>query len=435
MQLRDAPNLYLGKSPPDDDLFVQRIRQDNMKEIIRQQILENKRAREAIRAKQEIENEQIKYKYSLKNKFQKMSESSERNHSRQLRRDIDSQNSVENLKKYTSKRMKKYADFDIAKSRSESRISNSSQIYSQIERKDKRFLFSKKDEVTGKVGDLNHSSPRENIHDKELSPYNAKESPSNLPPTQLRFLKKSMKKKLIKKSRIQEIISEENSIAEKLKKKASKNANINRTNGSIILRNSSYKELSPLNPGNLKHKTPKIPKKKEERFSNFPKEGNSFVVNNRVYKKFNIIGKVRNASPTVEKDYKFYNKRVHHDRKASNYNSYESLPKLQNVSKQANLPSSKFGYKKAIVREPEIGHLSSGSPNASYKKLPPQGSRNGLTREPKIGIKQFPPSSYDGKATVNQQNIVLSNDYGRAGRNNMLNKLVQEKHKHPTMIY
>lgn len=130
-----------------------------------------------------------------------------------------------------------------------------------------------------------------------------------------------MKKSYLKKGRIQQIISEENSIAEKLKKKASKNANINRTNGSIILRKSSYKELSPLNPGNMKHKTPKIPKKKEERFNSFPKEGNSFVINNRVYKKFNIIGKVRNASPTHEKEYKFYKKRPHHDRKASNCNS------------------------------------------------------------------------------------------------------------------
>lgn len=90
-----------------------------------------------------------------------MKDNLQKNHSRQIRMDIDTANSIGNVKNFASKRIKKYSNSDIAKSRSESRISQSSYLHPPQTRKPHRFLYGKKDHISGKVGDLNHSSPRD----------------------------------------------------------------------------------------------------------------------------------------------------------------------------------------------------------------------------------------------------------------------------------
>lgn len=68
MKLRGAPDLYSGKNIGDEDTYVQRVRQDNMKEMIKAQILENRIAREKYKQLRDEENGQMKYNYSIKNK-------------------------------------------------------------------------------------------------------------------------------------------------------------------------------------------------------------------------------------------------------------------------------------------------------------------------------------------------------------------------------
>ncbi|CAI2368878.1 unnamed protein product [Moneuplotes crassus] len=426
MQLRDAPRLYPGKGTGDDDVYIQRIRQNNMKEIIKQQVLDNQRAKDARRYQKEQENEQIKYNFSIRNKLQNMTESSEKDHSRQIRKDIDSMNSIETIKRYGSKRIKKYSESELSKSLSENRAGKDSHFYSQLESKNKRSKNGKFNGVAGKVGELNYSSPRDRSQDIELLSYHGKNYSSNLPPSQAKFLKKSLKKYRTR-DRIREIIKEENNINDKMRKKAYKNASINKTNGSIILKKEPYKELAPLNPGSLKFKTPQVPKKKEGRFKSFPKEGNSFVVNNRVYKKFNIIGKERNSSPAPDMELETYKNKEYNDRRDINYRSREHLPHLRQISNQIEAPSQSFGHKRSIMREPEIGNLNSRNPSLNRKKT--------VSQNRGIDFRIAPVSSSNHNFGEPQNNIVLNNNYGRSNRNNLINKLVQQKQKNPTVIY
>ena len=69
MNLRDAPKLYEGKIN-DDDTYKARERQDSMKEMIRQQILENRRAREDMRRNQDNINQHDQYSYQIRERYE-----------------------------------------------------------------------------------------------------------------------------------------------------------------------------------------------------------------------------------------------------------------------------------------------------------------------------------------------------------------------------
>lgn len=84
------------------------------------------------------------------------------------------------------------------------------------------------------------------------------------------------------------------------------------------------------------------------------------------------------------------------------------------------------------MRQPEVIHLKKTTP------LPKQISQGASlavknTREPKYTYKI--PQAHPSQEFDRRKDILYSQDYGRKGRNDLLNKLVQDNQKHPTAIY
>lgn len=169
----------------------------------------------------------------------------------------------------------------------------------------------------------------------------------------MRFIKNSVKKNKYKLDKLRDLIHRENSENDTIKN-TSRQSNFRGHKNSLNLKDASTRDLSRLG-GIYEHKTPKVAKQKQDRLSSFPKEGNSFVMNNRVFKKYNIISRKHESSPIHIEEvgplkYQTPSKKLPN----CNYfpspsdNSFESLPKLSKVAHNSPPVHNSFKNKKSV---------------------------------------------------------------------------------------